>query len=111
MQADLDRGSRDLEVEVIRQSAEHRVVPVERRAQSGAVLHVELDDGQALPHERPEEGGQALRPQISQRDLFHLALLQQIVRAGGSLQPRAQHQHSHCERASGGADDGERRES
>src|SRR2546428_3060219 len=40
--------------------------------------HVELDDGQALPHERPEEGGQALRPQISQRDLFHLALLQQI---------------------------------
>src|SRR5438093_189610 len=38
VQADLDRGSRDLEVEVIRQSAEHRVVPVERRARAALEL-------------------------------------------------------------------------
>src|SRR3989442_1343287 len=68
-------------------SSQHRVVAVQRRAQSGAVPHIELDDGQALPHERPKEGGETLRPQIRQRDFFHVALLQQIVRAGGSLQP------------------------
>src|SRR3989454_9126039 len=42
---------------------------VQRRAQRDAVLHVELDDRQALPDERPEESGETLRPQIRHRDL------------------------------------------
>ena len=95
------RGAGHLEVEVIGCRVLHRSVTRHRRAQRGAILHVELQQGEPLPHVGLQKTVNPLRLQIRDGDLSDLGPLQEIIGAGGPLQARTQHQHAHCGKASG----------
>jgi hypothetical protein len=88
-------GAGHFEIEVVGSGVLRRRVTGHRRAQRHAVLGVQPQKRETLPDVRREEGGDALRLQVGDRDPAHPGLLQQIVRAGRSLQSRAQHQYAH----------------
>jgi len=70
-------------------------------AEACTVEAIFAGDDFAELNQRLEESGEAVELQVGHRDPFHAGVLQQIVGAGATLEPRAQNQHAHGALASG----------
>jgi hypothetical protein len=80
----------EIVVEVVGDRAHRRVGLAHQRADGIAIAHVEPGGDEARARVRRQEGRQMLDVQVGQPDLGHVGVLEQVVRARGALQPRAE---------------------
>ncbi len=95
MHPGLDREAGHVVVEVVRNRAHHRVALAHRAEDGGMVAHVERGGQEPRTRERGQKLRQVAGVAVSQANLFDVAVLKQVVRAGRTLQAGAQHEHSH----------------
>ncbi len=95
MDTQLHGRSRHVQIEVVRRRVQDGVMPAQRRPQGRAILQVEPAEREALAAGRLEQTGDAVGLQVGHGHPLDAGLLQQIVGAGGPLEPSAQNQHAH----------------
>jgi hypothetical protein len=91
----LDSELREREIEVVGDRAAHRITLREECAHGGGVTHIDRHLLQAIAKERLQEGGERADFDVGEQYALDLRAVQQIERARGALQPRAEYEHTH----------------